>query len=418
MKKLLITTTALVSMVSFAAFAEGEDKKLDVKLGGVLNLELGGSKQSKDYMENVTPLQKNFGMYGDARVSAKVEGVHDAGFKYGGVVALKVNAIQRNSKDSKTFDNTYAYLDTAFGRVEVGSNYSASRNMRVSGGSLARGTGGATGDYTNFIAGPLSYKGDGYKLSGGLLSDSIVYANSSGNGLKTTVYTPRVYGLQFGLSYTPDTLRTGFGNAGASDKAYNGFADRTRGVKNLFNAGLNYNDQFGDVGVRGSVVGEYGKGQVFTAVQGAEDDTKTTLRGYEVGAAVSYAGFSVGGSYGNSSYKFYKQIVKSDENGGYQDSLGHQFALETDSGATKNPTYFDVAVSYEYGPFGASVNYLQSKFFGQKSQVTGVAFDYALAPGMLTYAEFAHYKLDKDMNDKSNKVNKGNAYFVGTQLTF
>ena len=92
-----------------------------------------------------------------------------------------------------------------------------------------------------------------------------------------------------------------------------------------------------------------------------------------------------------------------------------------------------MGVAYEYGPFGASVTYLNSQFDcgtavtagGNNAGCQAVGkdkfysvsggLDYKLAPGLTPYAELTYY--DQNAATKVND-NKGYVGILGTQLNF
>jgi len=282
-------------------------------------------------------------------------------------------------------------LETGFGRAELGSNFSASKTMRVNAGSFARATGGVTGDWSDYVN-TQSYLTSATLLSDNPLSEASLY-NPTSSGVsvglesanKLTYYTPVVSGFQFGVSYTPDNTNLG-----------NGLALNTlspRQVKNLFNTGLTYSNQFEQVAVNLSATAEVAQG-----TKTATDTKNHDLRSYEFGASASYAGFTAGGSYGVS---------------------GKKFASEnTSTLVNKNTQYWTAGAAYAQGPFGVSANYLGTSYQKNKASVFSVSADYQLAPGMLPYVEYAHFSLKPNKYTANQDKNTGNVYLLGTQFRF
>jgi hypothetical protein len=405
MKNLLIAT-ALVSIAAGSAFAETPAVGPNVKVGGIVGFQVGGRHQKAPYRmgdnAHVTQNQKNWAFNHDARVYVSADAMADAGFKYGAVAGLKTKAQARTGKDSNDLDNTYLFVETNMGRVEAGSNYSAARAMKIDAGSFARGPGGISGDYTNFVntnwyqadANSTAQEVGPFVLLPRLLGD---YNNVNGTNTeqsrKVTFYSPRMSGLQLGVSYTLDSANVG-------DRAALNSANATlspRQAKNIWSGGLNYSTQYDQVAVNLSAVGEMGKG-----IRATGETVKHNLKGYELGGSLTYAGFTAGGSWGTSNKKFFNTATTLNAN-------------------NKDVKYWDAGLAYVQGPVGVSVNYLNSNFQNNKAKVWSVSADYQLAPGMSPYVEVTNFELRSNASDaKGVKLpkNKGQAYLVGTQLRF
>jgi outer membrane protein OmpU len=392
MKKLLIGTTALVSILSGAALADTVTSATgpSVKVGGFVNFQFG-SLHHKGVHPNVTPNQKNNMFNNTSRIAVSADGMADAGFKYGANVNLVTSAQSRTGFDSANTDLTYIYVESNAGRIELGSNYSAAKAMRTDAGSFARGTGGASaGDWTNYATG---FTTGNWMTNANLVSDNQFTGAFDGTNAersrKITYYTARYSGFQVGVSYALDSSNTG----DSFNKTGFGLGSSTtpRSIKDHWTAGITYSNQYDQVTVNGSLVGEMGKGQLM-----ATDMHKHNLKGWDAGASVSYAGFTVGGSYGSSSKKFahVEHVTLND----------------------RDVKYWTAGAAYVQGPVGVSVNYLHSTFQHNKLAAWGVSADYALAPGMLPYVEATWYKGTPAATPAVK--NKGQVYIVGTQFRF
>lgn len=421
MKKLLVSTTALVSIMASSAFAD-IDKKLDVKLNGNVNIEYGARSQKAGYRsQSLTKNQKNSGFNNGARVSVSATAKADAGYTYGAVAGLMVSGPQKTGKDSSTTDNTYIFLESSLGRVEIGSNYSASKTMGISGGTVARATGGATGDWDNFFGWDYDdAQGNTYSItenannnnitktnkifytSTSLIGDAYGSATTSEQTNKFTYYTPKISGFQLGLSYTPDSDR----NANGS------FSDENPGrrtLKNLLNAGLTYSNTFDQITLGLSAIGSTGK----APKKNKNSAINHNYQGYAFGGSLAYSAFSVSGNWGTMSKKFftYDNRLNSGELG--------------DANITKAPKFWSASVAYVQGPFGISASYYNSKSQNKnKFNAWSVGADYSLAPGITSYAEFtqANAKINPSLKSAGNAApsvkNKGNVFIVGTTLSF
>ena len=414
MKKILLGTSALVgaaTLLAGAAFAETPK----VTVGGYANFEAGyvsdddsstGTAGHKTVLNNAAH-QRGQAFRSDTQVDFKIDGKNDAGLGYGGEVDLLADTTTDVQNRGINASKTFIYVDGGWGRFELGSNVGADGTMKIDAASISRATGGINGDWTYFgnattqflanAASPLAY--GNLKTGTNFTGD-----HSEENINKVTYYTPRFYGAQLGVSYLPDQSNRGQGTsalAAPNPAGPNRTNNNTGLAQNIFTGGLNYDNKFGDFGVAAAATGEFGKAQVATY----ED-----LKAWNVGGKVSYMGFSLAGSYGD----WGKSNTKI-------------------SDASKDTWYWDVGVAYEYGPFGASVTYLNSQFDcgtavtagGNNAGCQAVGkdkfysvsggLDYKLAPGLTPYAELTYY--DQNAATKVND-NKGYVGILGTQLNF
>jgi predicted porin len=161
----------------------------------------------------------------------------------------------------------------------------------------------------------------------------------------------------------------------------------------VWDAGINYQGQYGGLGVDAAITGEVGSEDYANTV--ARDD----LEAYTAGLNLSYAGFKVGGSYGK------------------VDEWGQAKTQNSEA------SYWTLGAAYEYGPFGTSVTYLDSTVdngtvVGKDNEFTNLSLgaDYQLAPGLVPYVEISFF--DTDDNDAATKDNDGSVFLVGTELSF
>lgn len=447
MKKLLLGTTTLIGAASLLAGAAlAETPKVTV--GGYANFEAG---YQNDDLNGRAPNGTYNGVYQDQRAQAfrsdtqvdfKIDGKNDAGLGYGGEVDLLADTTPDVQGRGFNASKTFVYADGNWGRFELGSNVGADGTLKVDAGTIARATGGINGDWSYFAnandqflaaaALPLAYGAVGPSTSVVGIPANGTFVNYLGdhteeNLNKITYYTPRWQGLQVGVSYLPDQTNTGQGVVGFNGP--NRTDDQAGLASNIWTGGLSYDNKFGDFGVAAAATGEYGKAQLSTY----ED-----LKAWATGLKLSYLGFSLAGSYGD---------------------WGSSNTLKiTDS---KKTYYWDIGAAYEYGPFGASVTYLNSTVAcgsaanaggtavvaataagaqrgdgingscatsttvadanGTKNKFDSISVgtDYKLAPGLTPYAEVTWYdEKVGTVTTNLNPDNKGYVIIVGTQLNF
>lgn len=419
MKKILLGTTTLIGAVGlFAGAALAETPKVTV--GGYANFEAGYTGQDLDNANLAGQTdQRPQSFRNDTMIAFKIDGKNDSGLGYGGEINLLADTSADVQGRGANASKTVVYLDGSWGRFELGSNVGADGTMKVDAASIARATGGINGDWNYFAnagdqmlaqaALPLAY-GSLDNATGQVPAVGFV-PNYTGNHTeenlnKVTYYTPRFSGFQLGLSYLPDQANRGQGFTGTTFSTNSNGPnrqDRLPGkADNIFTGGVSYDNKFGDFGFATAATGEWGQSQ---------NDLYENLAAWNAGAKLTYMGFSLAGSYGD---------------------WGSSNTLKTDN--SDNTHYWTVGGAYEYGPFGASVTYLNSKFDCGNSAATdgntancnatgtnkfqnvSAGVDYKLAPGLTPYAEVTYFNMD--VHTAPSLDNDGYVGIVGTQLNF
>jgi predicted porin len=391
MKKILLATTALSVFAAGSAFAAGPT----VTLGGTADVQVGVASQDNAFENGV--FDRGTHSRTDTTLNVKVDGRTDSGLGYGAFIELEADV---NQDDDTAAQNNarrgFVYVESALGRVEAGPTNSASEALKVDAGSFARATGGINGDFYHYVdvdGDPTGTTTLPLVILPELPTAAFpgqVNANASNRvdlstANKISYYSPRIAGLQAGVSFTPDLeergTSTGFsGNAGTAASS----------IQDVWNLGLNYEGQYDAIGIEASATGEFGSSEV-----PANDD----LEAYALGLAVNYMGFTVGGSWGDIS----------------------EFGQVAASGIDAD--YWTLGTAYEFGPFAASVTYLESEVSngagaGLDTEFDNLSFgaDYQLAPGLVPYVEVSFF--DADINTAGTANNDGSIFLVGTELTF
>jgi len=377
MKKLL-STTAILGAVAFASSANAAD--LQVNVGGFLDFQAG--YVSDDIVGEVgglaTANEINFN--NDAEIHFTVDGKADNGLEYGAVVELEADI----SNDATTFaknnsggnaDKTYLYLQGGFGRFELGGNTDAAEALSVNSSTFASATGGVDGDFHRYAALPTGAAAGTFLIRPDLQVANNVTAGINEDSTKITYYSPRFAGFQAGVSYSPNLAATGTtAPAGAA------------GFENLFSGGVNYAAQWDAIGFKAALTGQTADNKAGGVVADVE--------GWDAGANVNFAGFTVGGSYGN---------------------------LEDFGGVGLDADYWDAGLGYAAGAFSASASYISSEreTAGADNEFDNIVLgvDYKLAPGLVPYAEVSFFDFDGAGAGTAND-NEGTVVILGTELSF
>ncbi len=436
---------------------------LTVTLGGDIDTQFGYRKQSYTYdtdQPGLTPLPATvsklhrFAIVNDTTLNVRAEG-QSHWFKYGGKIVLNADTSDNKYGDEEVARETKIWVRNQMGHLEAGSTTGAYAHLRVNAANIARATGGIDGDaqywwnpytFNNTSGAPLMgvTPGDFALASETFLLNPNLPSNYShglnSNFAKVSYYTPRWMGFKAGVSFAPDSEQRGtvsrtqsvFRNVSLTPDDLNAVT----GYKNLWEGGISYKGQFDQVGIRVSLTGnaadakDYHAGGAGSTVRIVRED----LMAWEAGAALSYMGFTLAGSYGDW------------DDSGVPKTAGGITPLTGKDDAS----FWNLGLAYEHKGFGASVTYMESKSgpllernsIGQidtittsnksnKFRILSVGADYKVAPGFMPYAEVSFFKMKTGVDTLSTLFNTevpivGNDTFkntgyvilVGTKLHF
>lgn len=400
MKKILLATSALGVLAAATAHAAAPT----VTIGGYADFQVGSASQEDAYEAAANESGGAAGTAGvftrnthtatDTEIHVKVDGKTDAGLGYGAYIEFEADVNQdADTGANNNVERSYLYVEGGFGRVEAGANTDAGSALKVNAATFARATGGVGGDfyrYIDFDGNVTNGVSDTFVVlpklpTAGLPSEVQTHTTAArATANKISYYSPRISGIQVGASYTPDQGERG------TTKSLSGTAN-TGDFESVWNLGANYQGEYNGVGVEASLVGELGDSEV-----AANDD----LSAYALGLNVNYAGFTAGGSYGDS----------------------EEFGNTSTFGTSYN--YWTAGVAYEFGPFAASATYLASTVENDTSatdvdkEFTNLVLgaDYQLAPGLVPYVEVSFFETDD--NTSASTDNEGTVILVGTELSF
>ncbi len=379
MKNILLGTSALFGAAVLATGALAEDPK--VMIGGVIDAQAGIVNEDRDAG------LRNEAFRSDTEINVSVAGKSENGLGYGAVIDLEADTSNDAFGQGANASRTYVYLDGAFGRTELGSVEGSAHTTQVTAANIARATGGINGDWNFFNSHPTgadvnfltvaalpTYHGS-TAVSGG----DLITANAN----KFNYYTPRFSGFQLGLSYTPDA---GVRGQGLNTTGTNVIRNEANGnYENIVDLGVSYQGELSGVNVNAAVGGQSGE---------SENAALQDLQAYNAGLVLGYHGFSIAGSYADWS----------------------------DSGRANNQDQdlYTLGAAYDFGPFGASVTYLNSSV--ETGATTENEFDnivlgadYKLAPGLTPYVEASFFDFDGGLGTTDNE---GSVVIVGTNLSF
>ena len=376
----------------------------------------------------------------DSELRFKLSGVSDYGADYGMTVVVDTNTEQTTSH--RIIEENYIWMGGSWGRIALGDTYGSEDLMAFGGFDPIAGTGGFDGNFDRVIN----------LVTGTLTSvDLLGYTDTS---TKFTYQTPRFYGFQAGISFTPQSGHLGEDDAKTTtDYGLNG--DIQPFDKRSIAAALNYINEWSSgfsLGVSATSV--FAKTQPgFTGSQWFVTDSTNTViatgssnrkntASYAIGTSMSYGDFEWGFEFGDNG--------KSHEVKDFSSQTG----VKTNAG-----WFIDMGLAYNFGSTKISAGYMYTKrksakldaakatgFSKAKSRadIISASVDRKLAQGVGIYFEYVHlnmrnsgFDVDAMINNSSNMSpgtttlasggaltgpvgpkQRANAFVVGTKVKF
>ena len=373
-KQILLGGTALMGVAAMTmpahAGSVGSKDAMSVTLGGELRFNFGFVDQDVSAGRG-----RGYGFSVDeSEIKIGAKNTADNGITYG--VGIELNAA---ASDGSAADEAYAFLDSDWGRLEMGDNDDASDRMALHAYNVLVGRAGADGDPADYIQfGGSTISGPGF--------------DSTSDDTKVTYFSPRFGGFQVGASLTPDSGVTS-GTGGLLE------ADNNGSFENVIGLGANWEGKFDEVGIVLSLTGEFGDAETASGADNIGD-----VETISVGGKIDFAGFAFGA--------------------GYVDfAEASQTQAQQTAGADAG-SYWTVGGSYTTGPWGVSLNWFESS----KGNTTGVSDTdieiisldaaYSVAPGWDLQAALHLIEAD-NINATAVPVNnEGTVFLISNQFTF
>ena len=375
MKKLLYGTTALVAagMIGGVGTAHAQ---WDVSVNGFMNQWFGYGDNEDDVLDRIPAAARDaigreldnclvgecndFNQWSNGEIHFNFSNTLDNGIRFGGRVELE------GETSGDQIDEQYIFIDGDFGRVLLGSENSAGYLMTITAPNV--GLPLNSGSTTQHIVSPF-FTGSLFRTPLGSTTIEPAVANDSN---KITYFTPRISGFQFGISYLPDTDQ---------DEEAATPADKEMEYTNGVSAGINYVDNLFGVDVAASFGYFYMGGPDADEVLGSctvvnpyggsnTIDVCEDFQAISAGLNLGWGGWTVGGSYA--------QVFD-----GRLQSSGFDVVSGVNSVETTEGFGFDAGISYETGPWGASV----TGYYGEEEGdvFTGGYNEYFAVSGSLRY---------------------------------
>ncbi len=313
MKKILLCSAALVGVAFAAAPAMAQ---VDVTVGGHTKNYIG--YMSQDTAPGIGNEERNFDMLRESELHFNAEGTADNGLTYGFHVESEVDGA-----DAFAVEESYLYLASSLGRVNLGSEDGANYLLQVAAPSADANIDGLR-QYIQPVNYGLTALGAGF-ATGGIDYDNDATAQDE----KITYLSPNWNGFQFGLSYTPDVASNGAESVNGAGLL--GFADDDTedNLGSGYDAAVRYEGTFNNIG--------FALGAGYTHIDIEADrlgNNSDDFQEWNVGADFDIGAFGIGAVY-----------TENEDGGAAKGNESETYVLGAD---------------YTTGPFQFGVSYLNN----------------------------------------------------------
>jgi hypothetical protein len=376
MKKQLLTTTAMVTAGIFAVSGAALAKKPTLTVGGSTEQIFGIGSNADDF-DAANGQRAGFDQQSDTEVHFKGSVTLDNGIKIKTRTELEGNSAG-GAGAGDNIDENWMRISGSFGEIRLGSGDAAGQVM----------TTGYLGTWSTGVGQLLAFDTTDWITRPGTVSASTVgRVDLSSDAEQISYYTPRMSGLQLGVSYIPSD----------NEDVNNSRPLNTAGDRDGFSMGLNYVGKFNGAGV-GLAVG-----------YATEDETTAGVSNREVwavGGRIDFQGIRIGMS--------------------FQD-LEEQHNETTNVTTAAGQETFEIGLRYTMGKDAFSITHLNAEtnatqstgLNGDETEVTALAYRRVLGPGVFwkVTASFADFS-DGATAAANSASNDGEAIATTIQVRF
>jgi len=391
MKKVLYGTSALV--VAAAMTAAPAAAQIELGVGGYMNQWFGFADDDAPGDRNPT------GLLVDGEIHFGGSFQHDNGLTF--TARVELEAFSTGDQIDKVWAQVAGDFGTIrFGRVnDVASAFLVSApqaGMGISTGWVTSFIPVATGADTETTTSTVGTIGGTITFTGTATFAGSYYVGTYQSNLlnaeapNISYRSPRFAGFQIGVTYAPSVTVGG----STSDGALRAFtrSDADEDFQNAFSVAMNYSNEFNGVGISAAA----GYSRVNNEGNGG------AWQHFNVGMNISYAGFTVGGSYFN--------IFEDGTNGEvFCTCVDDTYYID----AGDNDWGFDVGATYSTGPWTFGIVYILTEnnqeytdsspgdngTTEQTFQAAGGGVSYAMGPGITLTGNLFWQNTEYDATD-------------------
>jgi len=346
MKKLLLCGVAAGGLIAASAPAMAQ---IDVTVSGHTKNYVGWLDQ--DTAPGLE--ERSFDMLRESEIHFNAEGVADNGLTYGFHVETEMDG----DDSSDTVEESYLYLSSAWGRVNLGSEDGANYLLQVAAPSADANIDGIR----QYIQ-PVNYEAAGLtSVATYVDAEGFDYENdATGKDEKITYMSPVWNGFQLGASYTPDVGDDLSGLEGFHDD------DDEDDLGEAWEGAVRYEGQYNNVGFA------LGAGYTHIEIEEDTDNDSDDFQEWNVGADLDIGPFGLG-------------VIYTEADGGADGGGGTSWA---EFGEDADTQTWVIGGDYTTGPFKLGASY-----FTQDSEDTFITGEvetdrytggviYTAAPGL------------------------------------
>lgn len=200
----MLACTGLLTMQAAVAapISNWDVKPARLDLGEGWTVRLGGTANLTAYSAQQTGLSDRQGVTGSIFLHPRLEKLFANGWRVGLRSSLNAyhDALSGDNYGNDFVEKLYLFLDAPWGRVELGQQDGAAYEMSVT-GPLVDEEAALDDPDISFFRDPATGKAliDNYEVRGGVFATR--------NAAKISYYTPRLLGVQIGVSYTPHLVK-------------------------------------------------------------------------------------------------------------------------------------------------------------------------------------------------------------------
>lgn len=417
MKKFLLGTAALTIVLPFMAMPLGakDELKPSLKFTGETSVNYYAFRQSAREGNKGKGNGHHVGVE-DSRFNVDIFGKTEA---FGGLEYSALIGLSGNPDDGRVQENRLKFKNE-WGTLIAGDTRGVDDFMAVGAFGVMGGTGGFAGNFTNVLN----------QTTGTIITTDL--AGAPKDATKVVYVTPRIGGVQGGLSFTPSTAHEGdhkletISTKGAKSAPFD---------KNQVGLGLNFKETFANgIDVKLSATALLGKAQAPVRFTIGQPMRYKDTQAYALGAHLKYSDWEIGGEF----------IDNGKSRVANQDFAPGPVATNI-TGRDAGKAY-SVAVGYTYGKHKFTAGYFGSTrkvLTGYKHAKTNIysgVWDRKIAPGLGVYVEANYVDMKTDpravadqnnfksvagtlglaADDVADGVKSSNAhiFIVGTKLKF
>jgi hypothetical protein len=401
MRKILLASSALVGVAMLAAPAFAGD--LTVKLSGYDDAMLGFNSETGTAsptfgttLGTLDDKSNSVGLENLFDINVSVEGKGSNNLDYGAMISLwngpQYNNLWTGGGTTVEEQQAYVWMSNNWGKLMFGDAHGASDLFVY---APTTGSNQIDGYYQQFVNLAAVWRA------------LPTFIDNNEDSSRITYYTPKISGVQAGITYTPNLYTQGMTNSSTTGGVGAGTATISNIYDNQIEASLGWTGSFDKVGIKVTglaTTADANQDVANTAGAAASSTLQQDYLSLGLGAQFNYAGFTVGGSYTNAGH--YDALANQDKP---QDmwTLGAKYDWEKASFAING----ELGEGYDLAwGNGASIGQLGQNKTGDTTDydyirqydAIGLGATYTWFPGLVSGVDVVLFNQEGEFSNVSN----------------